>query len=163
MKPVVIITSDGGPDENPRYKKVIEQAVAHFKKHDLDAFFLITNAPGRSAFNRVERRMAPLSRELSGIVFPHDEYGSHLDDQGRTVDEELQLKNIEFAGKTLAKVWSEMDIDKYPVLAEFVDADAVAETPEPVTSKWYNNHVKESQYFLQVWGHFYKIMHSIFP
>lgn len=25
VKPIVIITSDGGPDENPRYRKVIEQ------------------------------------------------------------------------------------------------------------------------------------------
>ena len=77
MKPVIVITVDGGPDENPRYQKVIETAVHHFVQNNLDAYFIATNAPGRSAFNRVERRMAPLSKELSGLILPHDNYGSH--------------------------------------------------------------------------------------
>ena len=71
-KPVVIITCDVGPDENPRYKKVIESMKELFKDHNLDALFVATNAPGHSAYNRVERRMAPLSRELAGVVLPHD-------------------------------------------------------------------------------------------
>ena len=50
---------DGGPDENPRYQKTIACAIDYFHTYDLDAFFLVTNAPGRSAFSRVERRMAP--------------------------------------------------------------------------------------------------------
>lgn len=61
-----------GPDENPRFQKVIGFAIQHFKRHDLNALFLATNAPGRSAYNRVERRMAPLSRELAGLILPHD-------------------------------------------------------------------------------------------
>ncbi len=63
VKPVVVFTVDGGPDENPRYQKVIKVGIHHFVKHDLDALFIATNAPGRSAFNRVERKMAPLSKE----------------------------------------------------------------------------------------------------
>lgn len=84
MKPVVIVTVDGGPDENPRYQKVIDVAIHHFVNNNLDALFIATNAPGRSAFNRVERRMAPLSRELSGLILSPDHFGSHLDSQGRT-------------------------------------------------------------------------------
>ncbi|KAG5873810.1 hypothetical protein JTB14_024126 [Gonioctena quinquepunctata] len=53
VKPVVIMTVDGGPDENPRYQKVIQFAIQHFKRHDLDALFLATNAPGRRAYNTV--------------------------------------------------------------------------------------------------------------
>ncbi len=64
LKPVGIVLSDGGPDENPRYSKTIYCAIQHFKKYDFDALFLATNAPGRSAFNPVERRMAPLSKEI---------------------------------------------------------------------------------------------------
>ena len=79
VKPVFVFTVDGGPDENPHYQKVIKVAVHHFVQHDLDAVFIASNAPGRSAFNRVERKMAPLSRELSGLILPHDRYGSHLD------------------------------------------------------------------------------------
>lgn len=82
-KPVNIFTVDGGPDENPRYQRVIQFAIHHFEKHKLDAIFIATNAPGRSAFNRVERRMALLSKELSGVFLPQKHYGSHLDSQGR--------------------------------------------------------------------------------
>lgn len=49
-----------------RYPKVIAYAVKHFMKYDLDALLVMTNAPGRSAFNRVERKMAPLSSQLAG-------------------------------------------------------------------------------------------------
>jgi len=41
-------------------------AIHHFLEHDLDCMILATNTPGRSAFNRMERRMEPLSRELVG-------------------------------------------------------------------------------------------------
>ena len=67
-KPVMIVTVDRGPEENPRYTKTIECVIDYFLSQDLDAFFLATNAPGRSAFNRVERRMIKFSKELSGVV-----------------------------------------------------------------------------------------------
>ena len=78
IKPVMIITTDGGPDENPRFPRVISCAIQHFKKFDLDALFIATNAPHRSAFNRVERRMAFLSKELCGVILLHDAFGTHL-------------------------------------------------------------------------------------
>lgn len=52
VKPVIIVHTDGGPDENPRFGTVINQAIKHFQKFNLDAYFAATNAPGRSAFNR---------------------------------------------------------------------------------------------------------------
>ena len=64
---------------NPRYQKVLDVAIHHFAQHSLDGLFIVTNAPGRSAFNRVERQMTPLSRKLSGLVLPHEHFGSHLD------------------------------------------------------------------------------------
>jgi hypothetical protein len=45
VKPILMLTVDGGPDENPRYQKVITVAVHHFLQHDFDALFLATNAP----------------------------------------------------------------------------------------------------------------------
>ncbi|GBP88239.1 GA-binding protein subunit beta-1 [Eumeta japonica] len=80
IKPVIMMTVDRGPDENPRFPQVIFHAISHFRKFDLDAIFIITNDPGRSCFNRVERRMAPLSHQLSGLVLPYDFFGNHLDD-----------------------------------------------------------------------------------
>lgn len=152
LKPVVLISSDGGPDENPRYPKIIAQAIQHFKKYDLDAVFLFTNAPGRSAFNRVERRMAPLSRELSGLILPHDSYGTHLDERGRTIDHDLEKNNFQKAGEVLAEVWNNVVIDNHRVVAEFIEPDDIAESfvPDMPSPQWYIEHVRESQYFLQV-------------
>lgn len=61
---------------------------------NLYALFVATNAPGRSSYNRVERKMAPLSRDLSGLILPHDHFGTQLNSAGSTVD--LDLKNIYF-------------------------------------------------------------------
>lgn len=144
--------SDGGLDENPRYEKVIMHAIDHFKTYNLDAVFVITNAPGQSAFNRVERRMAPLSRELAGLLLPHDHFGSHLNSSAATIDTNLEEKNFEFAGQTLAEVWSKLMIDKYPVHAEYIGAQSVARETEKVPPAWYDLHVHESQYFLQVYN-----------
>ncbi|GBO27060.1 hypothetical protein AVEN_143994-1 [Araneus ventricosus] len=148
IKPVIIVTVDGGPDENPRYQKVISFAINHFKKHDLDAIFIACNTPGRSAYNRVERRMAPLSRELCGLILLHDHYGSHLDENGRTIDEDIEQNNFAYAGKTLAEIWSSISIDSYPVTATYVDSG------EPdfldYDMDWYSKHVQESQYLLQI-------------
>ncbi|XP_034253671.1 uncharacterized protein LOC117652688 [Thrips palmi] len=150
MKPVVIMTVDGGPDECPRYKKNIAFAVDHFKRNDLDAIFIATNAPGRSAFNRVERRMAPLSNRMAGMILPHDYYGTHLDSQGNTVDTEMELNNFKKAGETLAGVWSGMTIDGHPVLAEYIEPGGECDLPDAEDQHWYATHVRESQYMLQV-------------
>jgi hypothetical protein len=108
--------------------------------------------PGRSAYNRVERRMAPLSRELSGVILPHDHFGSHLDNSGKTVDEELELKNFAEAGKVLASIWTGVEIDNYPVLASYIPPAASTETDTVPAAgqKWRAAHVRESQYCLQV-------------
>ncbi|KAI9556025.1 hypothetical protein GHT06_018591 [Daphnia sinensis] len=154
VKPVFIVTVDGGPDENPRYQKVIDVAIHHFSQQNLDVFTVATNAPGRSAFNRVERKMAPLSKELSGLILPHDHFRTHLDDQGRTIDDEKEKKNFLFAGQTLAEIWSDVVIDSFPVVAKYVDPDSESELkPESLVSKdetWFANHVRTSQYCLQI-------------
>ena len=64
--------------------------------------------------------MAPLSRDLAGIILPHDHYGSHLDKAGTTIDEEKELQNFEYAGEVLAQIWSDTVIDGRPVVTEFV-------------------------------------------
>ena len=91
----------------PDIQKTIECATDFFLSQDLDAFFIVTNTPGRSAFNRVERRMVKFSKELSGVVLPHDNFGSHLNAKGGTGKQELEKK-----------------IDGHPVLAEFIIEEA---------------------------------------
>lgn len=154
VKPVVVFTVDGGPDENPRYKNVMKIGIHHFVKHDMDALFIATNAPGRSAFNRVERKMAPLSKELSGLILPHDQYGSHLDERGNTIDEELEKKNFGFAGKTLAEIWSQLVVDDFPTVAEYIESSEKSElSEEKIFEKdqsWYDTHLRSSQYLTQI-------------
>ena len=107
-KSVMIVTIDEGPDENPRYTKTIECAINYFTTQDLDAFFLSTKAPGRGAFNRIERSMVTFGQELSGTVLPYNKFGSHLNSIGETIDPELEKKNFIHAGQILAEIWSDM-------------------------------------------------------
>ena len=51
--------------------------------------------------------MAPLSRCLAGLILPYETFGSHLNSQGQTIDDDLERKNFQKAGETLAEVWSE--------------------------------------------------------
>ena len=90
----------GGPYKNLCYQKVTSFAINNFKKHDLDGIFIICNDSGRSAYNEVERRMAPLTRELSGLIILHDYYSSHLDENNHTIDEKMRQNNFAYAGKT---------------------------------------------------------------
>lgn len=93
-------------------------SVHHFLKYDFDAVFFACNAPGRSAYNRVEWSMAPLSRALAGIILPYDHYGTHLDSQGCTIDIDLERTNFYYAGRALAEVWSNTVIDGHVTVAE---------------------------------------------
>ncbi|XP_052132755.1 uncharacterized protein LOC127752143 [Frankliniella occidentalis] len=160
-KPVVAISVDGGPDEAPRHRAVLAEAARHFKNMDLDALFVVANAPGRSAYNRVERRMAPLSKELSGLVLPHDFFGSHLDASKKTTDTSLEQANFGAAATILGDVWSDLVIDGHPVVAEYVpnpapadeggDAeDQHADEEETAKAEWLADHVRQSQYLLQI-------------
>jgi len=60
------------------YKTLIA-AYKTYKDRNLDALFTACHAPGHSAYNAVERRMDPLSHDLSGLILSHDHFGSPLD------------------------------------------------------------------------------------
>ena len=150
VKPIFISTSDGGPDENPRYARVIAGAVEHFQKYDLDAYYLATNSPGRSASNRVERRMAPLSRELTGLILEHKHFGSHFDSHNKTIDVELQKRNFEHGGRVFTEVWKSLEIDGFFVEAEYIGPEEHPAAELSVDEHWYTRHVRESQYFLEI-------------
>lgn len=148
VKPIVLAFVDGGPDENPRYPKVQQVAIEHFKKYNLDAYIVMTLASGMSAYNYVERRMAPLSKALAGVLLPHDIYGNHLDSEGKTTDTELEKKNFQKAGESLAEIWGEMIIDGYPVVAEFVENRQC--DPSVIDESWISRHCRLSKYMLQI-------------
>jgi hypothetical protein len=47
--------------------------------------------------------MAPLSHDLSGLILPHDGYGSHLDEKGTILDQELAKKILDWLEKRLRR------------------------------------------------------------
>ena len=95
-----------------RFPKILSCAVSLFNLLNLDALIWGVNAAGLSAFNPCERRMAPLSRDLSGIILPHDTYGNHLDSTGKTIDIELEEKNFYAASDNLCERWNSTRYNK---------------------------------------------------
>ncbi|CAF3712034.1 unnamed protein product [Rotaria sordida] len=122
-KPIVIICVDGGPDENPRYAKTLVGGVNLFKKYQLDCLFVVSNCPGRSAFNMVERRMAPLSNQLAGECLVE-------------VWNELTIDYYSVACRYIEPV------DKK-------DSSSLL-NPNTLDVNWLQIHVRQSQYLLQI-------------
>ncbi|CAF1269691.1 unnamed protein product [Rotaria magnacalcarata] len=118
-KPIVIIRADGGPDENPKYSKALVAGVNLFKKYELDCLFVVSNCPGRSAYNMVERRMVPLSNQLAGLILPHDYCGTHLNDSGKTIDSTLEIQNLRRAGTfKIYTIWITSFVLQFLTLSE---------------------------------------------
>ncbi|CAG8846408.1 23185_t:CDS:2, partial [Gigaspora margarita] len=141
-KPVVLMLADGGPDENPCYKKTIQVIIEHFIKYNLDTIIAVCFALHQSVSNPVERRMAPLSHDLAGIILPHDTFGSHLDEQLKTTDDELEKHNFKVAGEILASVWENTVInDPEEHYQSRLDEKSVA---------WIERHTMTCRYITQV-------------
>ena len=149
IKPLFFVSVDGGPDESPSCQKTLLAWCNLFKKEDIDGIFVFTNAPGFSAFNKVERRMAPLSKDTAGIILPFNKYGSHLDASNRKIDPSFELENFEAAGKILASIWSETVIDSYPVVAEYKPPGSNLKFSD-LDQQWIDIHVRQSRYLLQI-------------
>ncbi|XP_054746672.1 uncharacterized protein LOC129251332 isoform X2 [Anastrepha obliqua] len=95
--------------------------------------------------------MAPLSRELTGVVLPHDSFGTHLDSSGRILGESLEKDNFRKAGDILAEIWSAVCIDGHEVVAKYIGPNNdTSSVPDLPAEEWYTEHVRESQYLLQV-------------
>lgn len=98
-------------------KAIINMTVDGDLDYDLNDLYIATNASG--TYNSVERRMAPLSKELSGQILLFDQYGSHLDNKGMTVDEKTEKNNVQFAGDALAEVWNNIVINGHEAFKEY--------------------------------------------
>ena len=48
--------------------------------------------------------MVELGKEVSGVIPEHDKFENHLDAKGLTVGKNHELKNFEYAGRTLAEI-----------------------------------------------------------
>ena len=99
--------------------------------------------------------MAPLSKELAGIILPHDSFGSHLNASGVTIDDDLELKNFRKAGEILGEIWSNTEVDGHKVSAKWFDpmddsASFKAFTDRKIGADWLDTHVRISKYCLEI-------------
>lgn len=97
--------------------------------------------------------MATVSHELSGVILSHDHYRSHLDDQRRTIDDELELRNFNYAGKLLVDVWLRLVVDGHLTMAEYIEPYVSELKEENIVKRpqsWMELHLRTSQYFTQV-------------
>ena len=96
--------------------------------------------------------MAPLSKLTTEIVLPFETLGSHLDSNKKTVDEELENKNFQEAGKILPEVWKNVTIDGYPVIANHVPLPEQKRKAMEIekSAKLIAQHLRQSQYTMQI-------------
>ena len=48
--------------------------------------------------------MVPLSKDLAGIVLLDDSFGTHLDENGKTIDDVKELQNFRKAGEMFSEI-----------------------------------------------------------
>ena len=158
LKKVLLLRSDNGPDEAPRNPSTQAEMIQLFVKMELLVLILISLPAGYSPFSPCERRMAPLSKQLTGVVLDHKYHGSHLNSSHQTTDFELEKQNFEHAGKRLVKIFEEMTLDNHKTIAKYVTPPTNIDLPElekedvhvPVTENWICDHVQVSKYCLQI-------------
>ena len=83
-----------GGHDGPRIPTTRQALIKFFKENDIDFVVAVCNPAGLSAYHFIERRMSPLSKQLAGIVLPHDSLGTHLDGNGKTMDYIKELENF---------------------------------------------------------------------
>ena len=121
-----------------------------FLKLKLVALFLASLPSSYSPFSPCERRMAPLSKELNGIVLDHQHYGSQMNSLGETSDMKLERKNFKHAGETLASVFNNV-YDGHKTLAQTCIHQQIerfqsfaicnADVPIETSDEWISNHI----------------------
>ena len=93
--------------------------------------------------------MVPLSKEMAGLILDHKHFGTHLNSKGESIDKELELRNFEYVGSTLAETWSLLLINGHPTVAEYISKEPEAE-PTKMSEEWKRVHVRQSKYCLQI-------------
>ncbi|CAG8808674.1 44283_t:CDS:2, partial [Gigaspora margarita] len=139
-------------DENLKHIKNIIHYCNFFCKFDFDYLTIRTHAPGQSVYNPVECSIASLSEKLAGITLPVDNFGSHLDSQGKVLDKDLACRNFEFVGNHLCNIWRRDKIYSKPVPVKYVDQirQPFAKFESSTSWEWIENHTQICRYLLDI-------------
>ena len=152
LKPLIFASVDGGPDETPKNTLTLDSWLSVFLDFGLHLLVVFTHAPGSNAYNPVEKCMALLSKDTSGVILPFDTYGSHLNSSNVTVDENLERRNFKAAGEVLPSIWLDSVIDGHPAMAKYANVpekEREVSVSNEVTEQWKSIHIRQSQYMLQ--------------
>ena len=125
-----------------------------FKDFELNILIVSTLPPGYSPFNPVERKMAPLSLQFLNIILDHEHFGSHLNSQRQTVDDELERRNFKHAGEVASKQFEKMVYSGFKTSCSYVDPPESMddfEIPDEyaydeISERWKSDHVRTGKY-----------------
>lgn len=95
--------------------------------------------------------MAVLSQMTSGVILKENHFGTHLNDQGKTID--LEKTNFQHAAENLSEIWSSLVIDGHPVDCSYVQPPADGKRDfnlGQMDQVWYFHNVRTSQYLTQI-------------
>lgn len=59
-----------------------------------------------------------IGQKLSGVALTWVHYNTHLNNNNKTIYEEMQ--NFEYIGKIPTEIWSKLVIDGYPIYIKFI-------------------------------------------
>ena len=77
-------------------------------------------------------------------MFPCETFGTHLDSSRETIDSNLEKHNFKPVGEVLAKVWEEIVLKNFPVVADYVKN--AAKDPVDFNEKWINVNCRICKY-----------------
>ena len=146
VKPNLIMDTDGGPDWCCRFAGTQNNLIQLSRELDLDLTIVGHHPAGCSPEGRQERRMAPLSQDLTGLVLIHNKFGNALNSKHEVVDEKLDADNLFYAAEQLAKIWSELSINGYPVEAEAIHPSKSSPAAKVYSEEYKMKHCERSYY-----------------
>ena len=89
-KSILILTRYG--NDGPRLPSSSSTLFNMFREHHLDFLFCVCSFLGLSNYNSIEGKIDPHTAALTGLVSPHEHFGSHRDASGRKIDVQLGKK-----------------------------------------------------------------------
>lgn len=137
VKPIVIITVDGGPDNSGSTTSmhsllpVMHQAIVHtMLSKGIWHHYLMTSWDLFCHMITMDHTLIPMAK----------------------LDSDLEKANFKKVGETLAEVWNQTVIGDYSVHVKYVEPEVSSNAPDlPISSQqWCCNHVQQSQYCLQI-------------
>ena len=82
--------------------------IVQYCKCSVPLTFGRTHTPDQSAYNLVELSITTLSQKLAGTTLPIDKFDSHLNFQGKVMDQEFAIKAFRYTSDALCNLRSEI-------------------------------------------------------